>query len=95
MLENRVLTPQGWRWISWSGCAIADEHGAIVELQCVGRDVTERRNAEESLQASNQELRESQERLRSLAQRAVVAREDERRRLGLDLHDGAMVRLRA
>ena len=88
MLENRVMTPEGWRWISWSGCAIADAQGAIVEIQCVGRDVTERRNAEEQLQTSNRELRESEERLRSLAQRAVAVREDERRRLGLDLHDG-------
>jgi PAS domain S-box-containing protein len=88
MLENRVRTPEGWRWISWSGCAIADARGSIVEIQCVGRDVTERRNAEERLQTSNRELRDSQERLRSLAQRAVAVREDERRRLGLDLHDG-------
>jgi PAS domain S-box-containing protein len=88
MLENRVMTPQGWRWISWSGCAIADARGSIVEIQCVGRDVTERRNAEEHLQTSNRDLRDSQERLRSLAQRAVAVREDERRRLGLDLHDG-------
>lgn len=88
MLENRVITPQGWRWISWSGCAIADEHGSIVEIQCVGRDVTERREAEDRLQASNEELRESQERLRTLAQRTAAVREDERRRLGLDLHDG-------
>ncbi len=88
MLENRVITPQGWRWISWSACAIGDEHGTIVEIQCVGRDVTERRNAEENLQASNDELRESRERLRALAQRVAAVREDERRRLGLDLHDG-------
>lgn len=88
MLENRVITPKGWRWISWSACAIGDEHGTIVEIQCVGRDVTERRRAERNLQASNDELRESQERLRSLAQRVSAVREEERRRLGLDLHDG-------
>ena len=88
MLENRVITPDGWRWISWSGCAIGDEHGKIVEIQCVGRDVTERRLAEDNLRVSNAELRQSQEQLRLLAQRMVTVREDERRRLGLDLHDG-------
>ena len=88
MLENRVSTPEGWRRISWSGCAITDETGTVVEIQCVGRDVTERRIAEESLQASNAELQESEERLRSLARRVAAVREDERRRLGLDLHDG-------
>jgi PAS domain S-box-containing protein len=88
MLESRVITPDGWRWISWSGCAIADEHGTVVEIQCVGRDVTERRVAEGNLQVSNEELRQSQDRLRALAERVVTVREDERRRLGLDLHDG-------
>lgn len=88
MVETRVRTPRGWRRISWSGCAIDDGHGTIVEIQCVGRDVTERRVAEESLRASNDELRASEDRLRTLAQRATAVREDERRRLGIDLHDG-------
>jgi len=88
MVENRVRTPRGWRRISWSGCAIDDGHGTIVEIQCVGRDVTERSIAEESLRASNDELRASEERLRTLEQRATAVREDERRRLGIDLHDG-------
>jgi len=88
MLENRVRTPDGWRWISWSGCAIKDPAGRVVEIQCVGRDVTERHVAEEELRASLEALQLREERLRLLGQRLVRVRDDERRRLGLDLHDG-------
>lgn len=88
MLENRIRTPDGWRWVSWSGCAIADHTGRVIEIQCVGRDVTERHAAEEELRASLEEVRIREERLRLLAQRLVRVRDDERRRLGLDLHDG-------
>ncbi len=88
MLENRIRTPEGWRWVSWSGCAIKDATGRVVEIQCVGRDVTERHAAEEKLHASLRELRLREERLRLLGQRLVRVRDDERRRLGVDLHDG-------
>lgn len=88
MLENRIRTPQGWRWVSWSACAIQDQNGRVVEIQCAGRDVTERHVAEDGLRTSIEALRLREERLRLLAQRLVAVRDDERRRLGLDLHDG-------
>ncbi len=50
-------------------------------------DVTERRRAEAALRASVEELRVREEQLRLLAQRQVRVREEERRRLGFDLHD--------
>ena len=40
------------------------------------------------MRASLEELRASEERLRLLAQRQVAIREDERKRIGFDLHDG-------
>jgi two-component system, NarL family, sensor histidine kinase UhpB len=86
-LENRQRTAQGWRWFAWEGSAIRDEHGRIVELQGVGRDVTERRAADEALRESLAGLRRSEERLRLLAQRQSQIREEERKRLGFDLHD--------
>jgi PAS domain S-box-containing protein len=57
-IENRGLTPDGWRWFEWEGSAVRDANGRIVEIQSVGRDVTLRKQAEA-------DLRESEERFRS------------------------------
>jgi PAS domain S-box-containing protein len=86
-VDTRIVTPAGVRWIAWEGCGIKDERGRMVEIQCVGRDVTDRRATEEALRASLAELRRSEEKLRLLAQRRAVIREEERKRLGFDLHD--------
>ena len=40
-VENRMETVTGLRWISWEGAAIRDMAGRIVEVQAVGRDITE------------------------------------------------------
>jgi PAS domain S-box-containing protein len=85
--DARVVTPDGLRWISWEGSAIRDERGAVVEIQAVGRDVTERREAEDAMRSLLGDLRQSEERLRLLAQRQAQIREEERKRLGFDLHD--------
>ena len=49
-VEERVLTPRGMRWLQWTDTAIFDGEGRTVEYQSVGRDVTERREAEERLE---------------------------------------------
>jgi len=85
---SRGRTPEGWRWIEWEVCAIADDAGAITEIQGVGHDVSERRAADEALQASLAALREREEQLRLMARRQAAVREDERKRLSFDLHDG-------
>jgi PAS domain S-box-containing protein len=54
--EHSVLTPQGIRFLHWTKRAIFDGSGMIAEFQSVGRDVTERRKAEEALQRANDEL---------------------------------------
>jgi PAS domain S-box-containing protein/putative nucleotidyltransferase with HDIG domain len=46
-------------WIQWVVQGIADENGRVVELQAVGRDITERRRAEEALQRSYEQLQET------------------------------------
>lgn len=85
---SRGRTPEGWRWIEWEVCAIADASGTAVELQGVGHDVTERRAADEALQQSLTALREREEQLRLMALHQVAIREEERKRLSFDLHDG-------
>jgi len=86
--QSRGRTAEGWRWIEWEVSAITDESGAVGELQGVGRDVTEQRAADEALQRSLGELRQHEEQLRLMALRQVAIREEERKRLGFDLHDG-------
>jgi PAS domain S-box-containing protein len=41
MIDNRVLLKNGQRWISWEGAGIHDAEGHVVEVQAVGRDITE------------------------------------------------------
>jgi two-component system sensor histidine kinase UhpB len=82
-----VNGPEGRRWLECVASAIRDGDGRIVGARGIVRDVTERHNAEEALRASLEELRRSEERLRQLAHHQESIREDERKRLGFDLHD--------
>jgi PAS domain S-box-containing protein len=75
------------RWLECVLSAIRDGDGTVVGVRGMARDVTERRAAEEALRASLEELRRSEERLRRLARHQASIREDERKRLGFDLHD--------
>jgi PAS domain S-box-containing protein len=75
------------RWQEWTDRAIFDEHGAVVELQSVGRDVHERIQAEHALTASEAELRQSITELRALSTRLNEVREEERARIARDVHD--------
>ena len=43
------------RWIQWTSRAVLDERRTVVEIQAVGRDVTDRRNAEQALMTANTE----------------------------------------
>ena len=49
-VEDRTCFPDGTcRWLQWTNRAIFNNEGAIVEYQGVGRDITDRKNAEEAL----------------------------------------------
>jgi two-component system, NarL family, sensor histidine kinase UhpB len=82
-----VKGPAGRRWLECIINGMQDADGTVVGVRGVARDVTERHHAEEALQASLDDLRRSEERLRRLARRQASIREDERKRLGFDLHD--------
>jgi PAS domain S-box-containing protein len=57
-IEHRVLLPNGEeRWQQWIDRAIFDVQGRLVEFQSVGRDCTERIQAEKILQESEKRYR--------------------------------------
>jgi PAS domain S-box-containing protein len=48
--EHEVMLPDGSvGWMHWVNQAIADDDGRVSELQAVGRDITDRKRAEEAL----------------------------------------------
>ncbi len=56
--QHRVLKPDGKiGWQDWTSRAIFNEHGGVIEVQSVGRDVTKRLRAEEALQESEEKYR--------------------------------------
>ncbi len=55
-IEHPVKTPAGVRWQQWTDRAIFDEEGRIVELQAVGRDITERKRVEQALASERSRL---------------------------------------
>ena len=63
-IEHPVIAPGGEiRWQHWLNRGFFNEQGQILDYQAVGRDITERKLAEESLQAANRELAQLKDRL--------------------------------
>lgn len=56
-LEQRAMTNHGWRWVSWMDTAVLNEKNKVVEIIGVGRDITERKLAEQSLLQSEESYR--------------------------------------
>jgi two-component system, sensor histidine kinase PdtaS len=56
-IENRVYNAAGdIRWMQFSNRAFFDQKGDILEIQSVGRDITEQKKAEEKLRTSEAQL---------------------------------------
>ena len=56
--EHQVLRADGQvRWVQWSNQAILDEARNLIELQAVGRDITDQRQIEERLRESEKNFR--------------------------------------
>lgn len=78
---HRSILPSGQiRWQEWSDRGVFDEQGTLLELQSVGRDVTDRKRAEDR-------QRRSREQLRALTSRLQTLREEERARISREIHD--------
>jgi PAS domain S-box-containing protein len=56
-ITARQETPKGWRIVEWNAVPLFDETGNYTGMQATGRDITERKQAEKKLQASEEKLR--------------------------------------
>jgi PAS domain S-box-containing protein len=87
-LEEGRVEDEGWRvrkdgsrfWASVVITALKDDSGALYGFSKVTRDMTEKRKAQEALEGSERSLRE-------LSGRLLRMQDEERGRLGRELHD--------
>jgi len=54
--ENRAVASGKVRWLQWTNRGIFDDQGRLLEIQAVGRDITERKRAEEAHRKAADEL---------------------------------------
>lgn len=53
-IENRVVVAGEVRWTQWSNRALFDQQGRLVEIQAVGRDISDRKRTEMELQQAKE-----------------------------------------
>jgi PAS domain S-box-containing protein len=86
---------EGWRirkdgskfWANVVITALKDSRGVLIGFTKVTRDFTERMLAEQNLRDAKVRLEESEKSLRELSLHLLRTQDEERRRIGRDLHD--------
>ena len=58
-IEQRTMTKDGWKWLSWMDTAVLDENKNVLAIIGVGRDISERKQAEKILRESEDRLARS------------------------------------
>ena len=93
--EEMVIAARdgGKRIVLLNAGTVNDEDGEILYSTSVQTDITERKQAEETLRERESALRNSQKDLQKLAGRLIYAQEEELRRLSRELHDDLTQRL--
>ncbi len=84
--EHRIILPGGAeRWQQWTSRALFDTHGNVAGYQSVGKDISERKQAEDALAALNRQLEGMvAERTRELENKAAELEEAVERLQELD-----------
>jgi PAS domain S-box-containing protein len=86
--ENENILKNGRRvWIAWTNKAITDDLGNVVELLCIGNDITNRKYAEQQRDNLYKTLKHQANQLRRLNRELTQAEQRERQRLAKILHD--------
>lgn len=98
--ENSVLTKKGEeRIIAWHNTVLRDDAGNIIGTLSSGEDITLQKRAEELLKKAHEELEkrisDRTAQVHSLSAKLLGAHEDERKRIGQELHDGLAQNLSA
>jgi PAS domain S-box-containing protein len=74
-------------WASVVITAIRDDSGRLIGFGKVTRDLTERMLAQKALESSQEKLRDSERALRELSLHLLRSQDEERRRIGREIHD--------
>ena len=57
-IEERAKTKDGWRWQAWLNTAVLNEKNEVESIVAVGRDINERKLAEDGLRESEEKYRQ-------------------------------------
>ncbi|MEJ6487274.1 PAS domain S-box protein [Nostoc punctiforme UO1] len=66
--ERQIFTVKGIRWFQWNAIAIHDDKGKFVEIQGLGRDITEQQAALHQRQVAEAALHQSEAKFRTFAE---------------------------
>lgn len=94
-IQEGRIEDEGWRvrkdgskfWATVVITAMRDESGELIGFSKVTKDNTERMLVLKALRDSRKELHESEDSLRRLSLHLLKTQDEERRRIGRDLHD--------
>jgi PAS domain S-box-containing protein len=94
-IQEGRFEDEGWRvrkdgsrfWANVMITPVRDHSGTLIGFSKVTRDFTERMLAEEALKDSQRKLRNSEKSLRELSLHLLRTQDEERRRIGREIHD--------